>query len=320
MPLDDGHARRIDARLRQRLERPFDAGPLHVMARAGQPFGVDRAIVAAPRQPHRQHADLAMPQLRHVPHRRLDRPAVVDAHEGHALHPGRLIADHRGQPALEHRPKERIVLRHRIHHEGIHHRLADEHARIRRQMIRDLPGLPGLPAFPVFPLLRALRGRRRDDQQRIAAAAAFLREAREEVHRRGIVEGEGQLLGEQHAHGTDAAHAQTARHRVRTGVTLGLRLRENALAKLRRQLVRPVVGVGHRGPRHPQLRRDRRQRPLRPAPVRSVRPGRPGRTGLDGIDGIFGAHGPESTRWRGWGERIPAAVGNGFQLGVRMGP
>ena len=185
---------------------------------------------------NRQHANLAVAGLHQRAGGRGNRRAVIDTYERQARIRW-LITDHHRQAAAARRLQVGIPRRHGIDHKAIHRGRAHQAGRLRL----------------------ALRAGR-DEGERGLRAGRGLRHAGQEIHRGHILEGVGEVLGQQHAHRARATGAQAAGRGVRPGVPARLRRRQDALARCGRKLVRPTIGIGYRRARNTQLGGQRGQR------------------------------------------------------------
>ena len=118
----------------------------------------------------------------------------------------------------------------------------------------DHPGVHRRVADPRHVAVRAARPAVGRVQQE--AEAVLLQGAGEAVEQQdggGVGERVGEPLVDQHADRADATAAQTARHRVGSGEPELRGAGEDPLPQRRRELVGPVVGVGHRGGRDAEV-------------------------------------------------------------------
>ena len=226
---DHGHGLRRDARLRKDVHGTHDSGALHVHIGALQLTPRNGAIVTLAFEANRQHTNLAVAGLHQRAGGRDNRRAVIDAHERQARI-RRLIADHHRQPAAAHRLQVGIPCRHGVDHKAIHRGRTHQAGRLRL----------------------ALRTGRNKGERSLRAGRGFCH-ASQEIHRGHVLEGVGQVLGQQHAHRARAASAQAAGRGVRPGIPPRLRRRQDALARCGRKLVRPAIGIGYRRARNTQL-------------------------------------------------------------------
>ncbi len=170
--------------------------------------------------------------------------AIVDAHARGARHILGLIDDDDREVALLDHRQIGIVVGGGVHHEPVDTRR--EHGR--RTVVEG-----------------AVRTDRHQ-QQALARLLAGLSEAGDEVQGGRIAERIVERFGDHESDRPGLPGAQRARDRIRSRVTELLCGGEHPIAKIGRQLIRPVVGVGDGGPRNLQFGGQRGQR--RPAPGR----------------------------------------------------
>ena len=231
-----GHGLGRDARLRKDVHGTQNSGTLHMHIGALQLTPRNGAIVALAFEANRQYANLAVACLHQRAGGRGNRRAVIDAHERQARI-RRLIADHHRQPAAARRLQVGIPCRHGVDHKAIHRGRTHQAGRLRL----------------------ALRTGRDKGERGLRAGRGFCH-AGQEIHRGHVLEGIGEVLGQQHAHRARAASAQAAGRGVRPGIPPRLRRRQDALARCGRKLVRPAIGIGYRRARNTQLGGQRGQR------------------------------------------------------------
>src|SRR5215217_979072 len=157
---------------------------------------------------------------------RLGRGTIVDADERDAVQPRAPVRDER-DVALAGQAQQRMAIRQRPHDEPVDDRVGEQ----RRSFL--LTGIERGDELEHGVLLRAAFG-----------------QASEELHDARVLEGVGELLAEQQADAPRAAAAQAARRRIGARIPEVAGRFEDPLTHRRAELVRPVVGVGHRHGRH----------------------------------------------------------------------
>ena len=214
-----------------------------------------------------------MPERAQVPRRRGRRRAFVDRHERVPLEARAALHDHR-QPPSQHGLDERVAVGHRVQDERVDGRVQHERG---------------------VALLARRRYELQCDPRRGQAA--------EELDRRRVLEGVHQRLAQHHAEHARPAAPERARQRVRPRVAQLVGLGQDPLAQLGRELLRPVVGVGHRHRRDAQRlgdggQRDPRRRQTTSALARGVQQPRLA-DGARALDGDHLALARAGTRERG---------------------
>ena len=231
----------LDARDRALLQR-WIRRPGERLPAAGEAATGDAVGTLA--QGEAEQPDAAVAEQEQVPDRRDGGRSVVDPDEVHAVDQ-RGVDEHGRQPALHRGGDQRVAGVQAVEHEPVHRRVAYGVA------------------------LRLAVGQARHEHDREAALVGRGREALQEEDGGRIVERARQAVVEDDADRGGTAAAQAAGDGVGAGVAQLRRGLQDPLPQRRRELVRPVVGIGDRAGRHAERARDGDEprlprRPLRP--------------------------------------------------------
>ena len=222
-------APRLDARQRALLQVGGCGGAGERLPAAGEAPAGDAVGTLA--QGEAEQPDAAVAEREQVPDRLRGGRRVVDPDEVDAVDQ-RGVDEHGGQPALHRGGDQRVAGVEAVEHEAVDRRVAHGVA------------------------LRLAVGQARHEHDREPVLVGRGREALQEEDGGGIVERACQAVVEHDADRGGAAAAQAARDRVGAGVAQLRRGLQHALAQRRRELIRPVVGVGDRARRHAERARD----------------------------------------------------------------
>ena len=126
VPLDNWHTLGRNARGFQHLESSGDARSLHMHLRGAEPFRRNRTIVRGAIQTDAQDPHLGVTRVYQLLNHGFDRGDVVNTHKVRGRIICGLVANHRGEIAVDHGLEEGIIPGHRIDDEPIDAGLVDE--------------------------------------------------------------------------------------------------------------------------------------------------------------------------------------------------